>query len=98
MGLAAVGRCSARFWSTLWLRRAAGPISHYTIAMQLPVQSTARPALCTLVIRFVIVAVCSLVAVETIAAEPLRYDEPYPEAASKKGLQVEMVDDAIELG
>jgi hypothetical protein len=27
-----------------------------------------------------------------------RYDEPYPSAASKKGLQVEIVDDAIALG
>lgn len=27
-----------------------------------------------------------------------RYDEPYPVAASKKGLQVEMVDDALALG
>lgn len=34
------------------------------------------------------------------ASEPVasRYSEPYPAAASKKGLQVEMVDDAIELG
>src|ERR1043166_3894988 len=27
-----------------------------------------------------------------------RYQEPYPSAASKKGLQVEMVDDALALG
>lgn len=33
------------------------------------------------------------------AAPPAsRYQEPYPEAASKKGLQVEIVDDAIALG
>jgi hypothetical protein len=31
-------------------------------------------------------------------ALPSRYDEPYPAAASKKGLQVELVDDALALG
>ncbi|HWN94798.1 MAG TPA: DUF5722 domain-containing protein [Methylomirabilota bacterium] len=32
------------------------------------------------------------------AAGASRYDEPYPNAASKKGLQVEIVDDALALG
>lgn len=32
------------------------------------------------------------------AENPSRYNEPYPTAASKKGLQVEMVDDALVLG
>jgi hypothetical protein len=32
------------------------------------------------------------------AAQPSRYTEPYPVAASKKGLQVELVDDALVLG
>jgi hypothetical protein len=36
----------------------------------------------------------SLVLAETTS----RYNEPYPRAASKKGLQVEMVDDALALG
>jgi hypothetical protein len=31
-------------------------------------------------------------------ASAARYDEPYPAATSKKGLQVEMVDDALALG
>ncbi len=29
---------------------------------------------------------------------PARYEYPYPQARSKKGLQVQMVDDAVELG
>ncbi|NOY42121.1 MAG: hypothetical protein GXP26_09825 [Planctomycetes bacterium] len=32
------------------------------------------------------------------AQETSRYQEPYPEAASKKGVQVEIVDDALALG
>lgn len=35
---------------------------------------------------------------QTFAATTSRYTEPYPSAASKKGLQVEMVDDALYLG
>src|SRR4051812_49962236 len=33
-----------------------------------------------------------------IADEPLQHSDAYPEAASKKGLQVELVDDALALG
>ena len=39
--------------------------------------------------------VVPVVGVENIAS---RFNEPYPEAASKKGLQVEVVDDALALG
>ncbi len=38
---------------------------------------------------------CCLVADEPITS---RYNEPYPQASSKKGLQVELVGDALELG
>jgi hypothetical protein len=34
----------------------------------------------------------------TTLAGPSRYEEPYPDSPSKKGLQVEMVDDALALG
>ena len=34
----------------------------------------------------------------SVADEPLRHAETYPEAASKKGLQVELLDDALSLG
>ena len=34
----------------------------------------------------------------SLSAEKSRYDEPYPTANSKKGLQVEMVEDALALG
>ena len=44
-------------------------------------------------------AILSLVIFPLFAmAGPSRYDEPYPPADSKKGLQVEMVDDAVALG
>src|SRR5829696_2935079 len=39
-----------------------------------------------------------LTAVFSVAAPHPRYQEPYPIAASKKGLQVEIVDDALALG
>ena len=45
---------------------------------------------------FLALDVCWLSAAVSVAAS--RYDEPYPTAASKKGLQVEMVDDALALG
>jgi hypothetical protein len=41
---------------------------------------------------------CLLTALATAYAAQSRYDEPYPSAASKKGLQVEIVDDALALG
>jgi hypothetical protein len=42
---------------------------------------------------------CLLVSRSLVLAETTsRYNEPYPRAASKKGLQVEMVDDALALG
>ncbi|MEC9331366.1 MAG: hypothetical protein VX409_02925, partial [Verrucomicrobiota bacterium] len=34
----------------------------------------------------------------SIPAEKSRYTEPYPTAKSKKGLQVEIVEDALSLG
>lgn len=37
-------------------------------------------------------------AIAAAEISPSRYNEPYPTAASKKGLQVEMVDDALVLG
>ena len=43
----------------------------------------------------VVLAVALASAAKTVAA---RYAEPYPVAASKKGLQVQMVDDALTLG
>jgi len=41
---------------------------------------------------------CLLTALGTARAAQSRYDEPYPSATSKKGLQVEIVDDALALG
>ena len=42
----------------------------------------------------------ALLSIAAAGAQPVasRYTEPYPRAASKKGLQVEMVDDALALG
>ena len=50
--------------------------------------------------HFFVVALNVCFAFGIVAADPLasRYNEPYPTAASKKGLQVEMVDDALALG
>lgn len=54
--------------------------------------------------RFSAAILCCLTAFHIISAAAAeasirsRYVEPYPLVASKKGLQVEMVDDAIELG
>jgi hypothetical protein len=50
------------------------------------------------IIQPALLAVCALMTTSIPAAEESRYEEPYPEAASKKGLQVEIVDDALELG
>lgn len=44
---------------------------------------------------FWVLLVCVTTATE---AQPSRYHEPYPAAASKKGLQVEIVEDALTLG
>jgi hypothetical protein len=46
------------------------------------------------------IGVAFALAFASVAAETMssRYTEPYPVAASKKGLQVEMVDDALALG
>ncbi len=44
------------------------------------------------------VSVASLAPVVRAQPAPPRYSEPYPAASSKKGLQVEMVDDALALG
>jgi hypothetical protein len=41
---------------------------------------------------------CLLTALGMAGAAPSRYDAPYPSAASKKGLQVEIVEDALTLG
>ena len=43
-------------------------------------------------------ALLSHIACNGADSSPSRYSEPYPIAASKKGLQVEMVDDALALG
>ncbi len=50
--------------------------------------------------RFTLAALCSLLSAVALGQEAIssRYVEPYPEAVSKKGLQVEMPDDAIALG
>jgi hypothetical protein len=40
----------------------------------------------------------SLVALALTLRGASRYNEPYPQAASKKGLQVELIDDALALG
>jgi Family of unknown function (DUF5722) len=46
-----------------------------------------------------ILAACFALSLQpTAEAQASRYDEPYPSAASKKGLQVQMVDDALALG
>ena len=39
-----------------------------------------------------------VVLLQTSTATAARYTEPYPTAESKKGLQVEIVDDALHLG
>ena len=44
---------------------------------------------------FLMLSACGATAAGTPAS---RYVEPYPIAASKKGLQVEMVEDALKLG
>ena len=52
--------------------------------------------------KFNLIAICAFLlpgfACSGADAIHSRYSEPYPVAASKKGLQVEMVDDALALG
>ena len=47
---------------------------------------------------FLIMGASLAVGLASVSAETSRYNAPYPAAASKKGLQVEMVDDALALG
>ena len=49
---------------------------------------------------FILLGLLILSSTLSIGAEvnSSRYTEPYPEAASKKGLQVDMIDDALALG
>jgi len=49
---------------------------------------------------FLIAGVSLVIGLASVSAETIssRYNAPYPIAASKKGLQVEMVDDALALG
>ncbi len=49
-------------------------------------------------IRALFLALNAWLVFTTATAAASRYTEPYPAAASKKGLQVEMVDDALVLG
>ena len=47
---------------------------------------------------FITTAACLFLYFPSIPAEKSRYTEPYPTAKSKKGLQVEIVEDALSLG
>ena len=51
-----------------------------------------------LFVRVATLACACVVSAASAAQVQSRYNEPYPAAASKKGLQVELVDDALALG